>query len=860
MFDNFTQKAKSAIESAQRIAVSMYHSQVLPQHLLEELLTNKDSVILDLNSILKCNGILIRENLRDSLSKQATVQGSNQNPYLSRELNEIIAKADKIKDKFGDKFISTEVLYQAMLECDNLEVSKILKSGGITKDTLHNAILELRKGKSADNESAEDSYNAIKKYGRNLTELASKSKIDPVIGRDEEIRRAIQILSRRMKNNPILIGEPGVGKTAVAEGLALRIFNQDVPETLLDKEIIELDMGALIAGAKYRGEFEERLKAVINEIEKSDGKIILFIDEIHTLVGAGVTSGSMDASNLLKPALARGLLHCIGSTTLNEYKKYIEKDPALARRFQSVLINQPTVEDTISILRGIKKKYEMHHGVRIEDGAIIASAKLSDKYISDRFLPDKAIDIMDEAASRVRMQIDSTPENIDNLKRKILQLKIAEEALKKEEDKDSKEELLKTKNELSELEKELMDLTTQWQSEKIKLNEIKKIKSEIEDKNFELEQLKKRGDLGKASEISYSVMPKLKEDLKRIIDDIEQNGLKLIKETVSAEDIASIISRATGIPIDKMIQSEKTKLLKIESQLEERVIGQDYAISSIANAIRRSRAGLSPDTKPIASFMFIGPTGVGKTELTKALANLLFDTEKAMTRIDMSEYMEKHSISRLIGSPPGYVGYEEGGQLTESVRRKPYQIVLLDEVEKAHPDVFNLMLQVLDEGRLTDSQGRTVDFTNTIIIMTSNIGSNIIKERNEDSITEEIKTFILNEMGKFFRPEFLNRIDEIIFFEKLKKQDMSKIVKIHLNKLKHKLEDAKIHIEFKDSLIEHLAEISYDPVYGARPLKRKIQQEIENKIATAILENSILPETKIECIFDQKIKFLKMKN
>lgn len=859
--EKLTLKAKEALEGAQKLAIKLSNIEIAPEHLLYGLINQDDSIVLSLNLKLNVNTQFIKQALDESLSKKVTVSGSNANPYLSRDLNNIIIKAEEIANKnYKDKFVSAEVLYQALLDSD-LEVSRILKSAGLNLNILSNAILDLRNGESIDSEYAEESYNSIKKYSRDLTELASKGKIDPVIGRDEEIRRTIQILSRRTKNNPILIGEPGVGKTAVVEGLANRIIDKDVPETLHKKKVVELDMGALIAGAKYRGEFEERLKSVIKEVEKSNGEIILFIDEIHTLVGAGASSGSMDASNLLKPALARGALRCIGATTLNEYKKYIEKDPALARRFQSVLIDQPNVEDTISILRGIKKKYEMHHGVRISDGAIISAAKLSNKYITDRFLPDKAIDIMDEAASRIRMQIDSTPENIDKLNRNILQLRIAEEALKKEDDDYSKKELEKTKSSLILLEKELADLKTQWNSEKLKLEEIKKVKEKIEEENFKLEQFKKRGDLAKASEISYGIIPKLKDELKKITDDIENNGLKLIKETVTSDDIAAVISRSTGIPIDKMIQSEKEKLLKIEEELEKRVIGQNHAIESIANAIRRSRAGLSPENRPIASFMFIGPTGVGKTELTKSLASLLFDSEKAMTRIDMSEYMEKHSTSRLIGSPPGYVGYEEGGQLTEAVRRKPYQIVLFDEVEKAHPDVFNLLLQVLDDGRLTDNQGRVVDFTNTIIIMTSNIGSEYIRDAEGEAITEDLKEKIEDKMNQFFRPEFLNRIDERIFFEKLKRKDMERIVKVHLNKLKERLLESKIDIFFDDNVVKHLAEISYDPNYGARPLKRKIQQEIENKLATNLIKGIILETDKIKCTFvDNEIKFKRLKD
>ena len=854
-FTKFTNKAQAAIKGAEKNCISMYHQQIAPEHLLLYFLTEKDSVILDIHTIMnsigyKTNGSILHEKLQELLNKRPSVQGDVGQVYISRELNDLLIKAEILAKKNQDEFVTQERIYQAMISTKNLEVSKILHEAGITETGITEAIKKLRNGGTANTEDSENAYGALKKYCRDITELASNGKIDPVIGRDGEIRRLIQILSRRSKNNPIIIGEAGVGKTAIVEGLALRIYLCDVPESLKNKKIIELDMGSLVAGAKYRGEFEERLKAVINEVERSDGTIIMFIDEIHIMVGAGASGGSMDASNLLKPALARGYLHCIGATTINEYKKYIEKDPALARRFQAVLVDEPDTEAAIAILRGIKSKYETHHGVQISDGAVISAVMLSQKYIADRFLPDKAIDLMDETASRIKMQIDSKPEIIDNLERQILQLKIAEEALKKEKDESSKKQLEEIKTELLTLEKDQMELLTKWKSEKLQITKIKDLAKELNDYEFQLEQAKKKGDFLKASEISYGLIPETKNTLKTLTEEISKNGLSLIREMVTAEDIAYVVSKVTGIPVDKMMASEKQKLLHMEDMLRTKVVGQDHALISISNAIRRSRAGLAPEHRPLGSFLFIGPTGVGKTELTKALATFLFDDSKAMTRLDMSEFMEKHSISKLIGSPPGYVGYDEGGQLTEKIRRRPYQVVLFDEVEKAHPDIFNIMLQILDDGRLTDSQGKTVDFSNTIIIMTSNLGSEILNKqiKSDDIITEdneikffdkEIKNEIMQIVQGFFRPEFINRIDEIIFFNHLKKKNIIDIIEIQIKALNKRLHDKEIVLILNDKAKSFLIENGYDPVFGARPLRRLIQKEIENKLAELLLNGEI---------------------
>jgi ATP-dependent Clp protease ATP-binding subunit ClpB len=830
----FTQKVKDALQQAQSIAISSHHPEVVVEHLLEALLLDPNSIICDINQIANVNEAAIRRDVKLELDKKSTVQGASSINY-SRDFSEVLSFAEKVAKQTKDEFVTIERIYEAMVKLKHLNVSKILHNAGLSAAKIDDAIQKLRKGRAAVSDNSEDVYNAIKKYGKDITDLANKGKIDPIIGRDEEIRRAIQILSRRTKNNPVLIGEAGVGKTAIVEGLALRIILSDVPESLKNKKIVELDMGSLIAGAKYRGEFEERLKAVITEVEKSDGNIILFVDEMHILVGAGATSGAMDASNLLKPALARGLLHCIGATTLDEYRKNIEKDPALARRFQAIYISEPSAEDTIAILRGIKSKYETHHCVQVSDGAIIAAVHMSQKYITDRFLPDKAIDLIDEAASRIKMQIDSKPELIDKVDRKILQLKMAEEALKKENDENSKLQLVETVREIEVLSSSLLELQAKWQGEKMKMNRIKELKQQIDDFHFQLEQAKSRGDFVNAGKISYELIPSAKKELDQLSESIEKNALTMIRETVTAEDIAHIISKATGIPVDKMIASEKQKLLNMEKLLSSKIVGQNEAIVSVSNAIRRSRAGLSPVNRPLGSFLFVGPTGVGKTELTKALAEFLFDDPRAMTRLDMSEYMEKHSVAKLIGSPPGYVGFEEGGRLTEAVRRRPYQVILLDEVEKAHPDVFNIMLQILDDGRLTDSHGKSVDFSNSIIIMTSNLGSDIINATKGDAKHEVMKV-----VQSFFRPEFINRIDDIIFFNKLDRAVIKDIVVMQLRLLDKRLEENSINLKFNDSAIDYLVTNGYDENFGARPVRRLIQKEIENKLAQYILNGSVV--------------------
>ena len=769
-----------------------------------------------------------------TLAKQPKVEGQGAGQiYMAPETARVFDQAEAISEKAGDSFVTVERMLMALVLAKGTDAADALAKGNVKPQALEKAIADLRKGRTADSASAEGSYDALKKYARDLTQAAREGKLDPVIGRDEEIRRTIQVLSRRTKNNPVLIGEPGVGKTAIAEGLALRIVNDDVPESLKNKKLMALDLGAMIAGAKYRGEFEERLKAVLSEISAAEGDIIVFIDELHTLIGAGKADGAMDASNMLKPALARGELHCVGATTLDEYRKHIEKDAALARRFQPVFVAEPSVEDTISILRGLKEKYELHHGVRITDGAIVAAATLS-----NRFLPDKAIDLMDEAASRIRMQVDSKPEDLDELDRRIIQLKIEKEALKKESDNASRDRLERLEKELSELEQKSAELTAQWKSAKDKLADSQKLKEQLDKARSELEIAQRKGELARAGELAYGVIPDLERKLKEAEGHDVQGG-KGVKEEVMPEDIAAVVSRWTGVPVDKMLEGERAKLLRMEDQLHKRVIGQDEAVRAVSDAVRRARAGLQDPNRPIGSFLFLGPTGVGKTELTKAIAQFLFDDDQAMVRIDMSEFMEKHSVSRLIGAPPGYVGYDEGGVLTEAVRRRPYQVILFDEVEKAHPDVFNVLLQVLDDGRLTDGQGRTVDFKNTLIVLTSNLGSAHLAALRDGESTDTVREQVMEEVRRAFRPEFLNRLDEILLFNRLSRAHMTDIVDIQLGHLRKLLADRKIELDVDGKALQWLANRGYDPVYGARPLKRVIQRSLQNPLATLILEGRI---------------------
>jgi ATP-dependent Clp protease ATP-binding subunit ClpB len=838
-FEKFTERARGFVQSAQNLALREGNQRFTPEHILKVLLDDDQGLAAGLVSAAGGDPKPALAAVEAALKKQPRVEGSGAGQlYLAPETARVFEAAQKLAQKAGDSFVSAERLLQA-LAIEPSEAQKILKQAGVTPQGLEGAIANLRKGRTADTASAEEGYDALKKYARDLTEAARAGKLDPVIGRDEEIRRTVQVLSRRTKNNPVLIGEPGVGKTAIAEGLALRIVNGDVPESLKDKQLMALDMGALIAGAKYRGEFEERLKAVLNE-----GGIILFIDEMHTLVGAGKADGAMDASNLLKPALARGELHCIGATTLDEYRKHVEKDAALARRFQPVFVSEPTVEDTISILRGLKEKYELHHGVRITDAALVAAAYLSNRYITDRFLPDKAIDLMDEAASRLRMQVDSKPEALDELDRRIIQLKIEREALKKETDQASKDRLGKLEKELSDLEEKASVLTQKWRAEKEKLGQSQKLKEELDHARIELEQAQRKGDLARAGELAYGRIPELEKTLKAM-EGKEGSG-HMVDEAVTDNHVAQVVSRWTGIPVDKMLEGERAKLLEMEKKLAMRVIGQAEAVGAVATAVRRARAGLQDPNRPIGSFMFLGPTGVGKTELTKALAEFLFDDEHAMVRIDMSEYMEKHSVARLIGAPPGYVGYEEGGALTEAVRRRPYQVVLFDEIEKAHPDVFNVLLQVLDDGRLTDGQGRTVDFRNTVIIMTSNLGSDYLVNLGEDQDVDVVRAEVMNVVRGHFRPEFLNRLDEIILFHRLKRENMASIVDIQLKRLEKLLTDRKITLKLSDQAKAWLADKGYDPMYGARPLKRTIQKYLQDPLAEALLSGEIADGETVE--------------
>jgi ATP-dependent Clp protease ATP-binding subunit ClpB len=835
-FEKYTERAKGFVQAAQTLAQRRGHQQFTPEHLLKVLIEDKEGLCSNLIRAAGGEPKTVLTAVDAALDKLPRVEGGGGQVYLSAELNRLFAEAEKVAEKAGDSFVTVERLLLAMTLDRNSPAAKALAAAGVTAQSLNAAIEQIRKGRKADSASAEEGYDALKKYARDLTEAARSGKLDPVIGRDEEIRRTVQVLSRRTKNNPVLIGEPGVGKTAIVEGLALRIVHGDVPDSLKEKRLLALDLGAMVAGAKFRGEFEERLKAVLSEITAAQGEIIVFIDELHTLVGAGKADGAMDASNMLKPALARGELHCVGATTLDEYRKHIEKDAALARRFQPVFVSEPTVEDTISILRGIKEKYEVHHGVRITDGAIVAAANLSNRYITDRFLPDKAIDLMDEAASRLRMEAESKPEEIDELDRRILQLKIEREALKKETDAASKERLERLVEELNDLEQQSAELTAQWHAEKDKMASAQKLKEQLDQARIELEQAQRKGDFTRAGELTYAVIPELDRKLKAAE---EAESHRMIEEAVTAEHIAGVVSRWTGIPVDKMLEGERDKLLHMEDNVKRRVVGQDEAVVAVANAIRRARAGLQDPNRPIGSFLFLGPTGVGKTELARALAEFLFDNESAMLRIDMSEFMEKHSVARLIGAPPGYVGYEEGGSLTEAVRRRPYQVILFDEVEKAHPDVFNVLLQVLDDGRLTDGQGRTVDFRNTLIVLTSNLGSEILAALPEDADMRKARDGVMAIVRGAFRPEFLNRLDEILIFSRLSRGDMKGIIDIQLRRLQKLLVDRKLTLDVDDKAKEWLGEVGYDPVYGARPLKRVIQRELQNPLAEMILAGRI---------------------
>lgn len=866
--NKFTVKAQETIQNAIEIAQN-YNNQIIePQHILAAMLQDSDNVAVSIIQKIGASLDKLKIKTGEYLEKLPKVTGAGLgNQQLSNNTATIFDNAMEEAKNLKDEYISTEHILIALTN-SKTEIGQLLRDAGITKDIILTALKEIRGNQRVTSQNPEDTYQALKKYGRNLNELAKMNKLDPVIGRDEEIRRVLQVLSRRTKNNPVLIGEPGVGKTAIAEGIAHRIVSGDVPENLKTKQIVALDLGALVAGAQYRGQFEERIKATIKEVQESKGEIILFIDEVHQLVGAGRTDGAMDAANILKPALARGELHAIGATTLNEYKKYIEKDAALERRFQPVLIDEPNEEDAISILRGLKERYEVHHGVRITDGAIVAAVQLSARYISDRFLPDKAIDLVDEAASKLRIEIDSMPEELDAVERKIKQLEIEREALKREKDPDSEKRLNELVKELSDLEEERNSLKSHWKLEKDLIQEIRKMKSDIEDAKAKAEKFEREGDLGKVAEIRYGVITSIEKQLKnKTAELIEiQKNRKMLKEEVDAEDIAEVVSKWTGIPVSRMLESEKSKLLRMEQELHKRVVGQDLAVSAVANAIRRSRAGLQDSNRPIGSFIFLGTTGVGKTELARALAEFLFNDEQAMIRIDMSEYMEKHSVSRLIGAPPGYIGYEEGGQLTEAVRRKPYSVVLLDEIEKAHHDVFNILLQVLDDGRLTDNQGKTVDFKNTIIIMTSNIGSQIIQdkleiinENNFNEIVDELRMKVTEVLKKTIRPEFLNRIDEIIFFKPLLKSELKQIIDIQIENLRKILQDKNIRLEVDDEAKDFLLQIGYDVIFGARPLKRTIQKYLTNPLATELLMNKFSSGDTILvcCPIGDKLEFKK---
>ncbi|MEQ8491791.1 MAG: ATP-dependent chaperone ClpB [Roseitalea porphyridii] len=837
--ENYSERVRGFIQSAQTLALGSSHQQFTPEHILKVLVDDPEGMAASLIERAGGNARDVRLGIENALDAMPKVEGGNGQLYLAQPLAKVFTTAEQIAKKAGDTYVTVERLLLALAMEKSAKTADILAKAGVTPTALNQVINDIRKGRTADTASAESGYDALKKYARDVTGDAREGKLDPVIGRDDEIRRTIQVLSRRTKNNPVLIGEPGVGKTAIAEGLALRIVNGDVPESLRDKELMALDMGALIAGAKYRGEFEERLKAVLSEVQAANGNIILFIDEMHTLVGAGKADGAMDASNLLKPALARGELHCVGATTLDEYRKHVEKDAALARRFQPVFVGEPSVEDTVSILRGLKEKYEQHHKVRVSDSALVAAATLSNRYITDRFLPDKAIDLVDEAASRLRMQVDSKPEALDELDRRIIQLKIEREALKVETDQASKDRLENLERELAGLEEESARLTAAWQAEKEKLGNAAELKRELDEARNELAIAQRQGEFQRAGELAYGRIPELEKKLEQAEMREETETASMVEETVTPDHVAHIVSRWTGIPVDKMLEGEREKLLRMEDEIATRVVGQGEAVQAVSKAVRRARAGLQDPNRPIGSFIFLGPTGVGKTELTKALADFLFDDDQAMVRIDMSEFMEKHAVARLIGAPPGYVGYEEGGVLTEAVRRRPYQVILFDEIEKAHPDVFNVLLQVLDDGRLTDGQGHTVDFRNTVIIMTSNLGAEYLVNLGEGQQVDTVREDVMNVVRASFRPEFLNRVDEIILFQRLQKADMGAIVDIQLERLERLLAERKISLRLDEAARQWLADKGYDPAYGARPLKRVIQKQVQDPLAERILAGEI---------------------